>query len=78
MWLLYLKKEEKTLVSKTFLQHQSGKLKAGAYVLEKMGSGYFTTVFIYLFPSIMNMIRGSYKVFGHWMEIFSDLVLAQK
>lgn len=74
MWLLYLKKEEKTLVSK----HQVDKHKTGAYVLEKIGSGYLTSVFIYHFPLIMNTIRRKYKIFGDLREVFSDLVLAQK
>jgi len=55
MWLLYLKKEERTSVSKTFLQHQFGKHKIDAHDLENMGSGYFTSVFIYHFPFIMDV-----------------------
>lgn len=52
MWLLCLEK-----AGKIFLQYSFGKLKTGTYVPEKMESGYFTLIFIFLFPLTMNMIK---------------------
>lgn len=75
---ILLKKRREDIVFQDISAASVWHTQTGAYVLENVGLDYFTSVLICYFCLIINTIRGYYKTFGDWTEIFNDLVLAQK